>query len=170
MKKRNRTWWMKAVFMLPGLLCALALGVLFYGAMVYQLADDGTASDAQRTEQARTGGRLMLEDAQLLEEERLEERRGGQRCTVLVRRYQLEGGAQAEAVTAAPAAYIERLSEEKWTPQLTTGYTLAGMEAILAVRGEECMLCARQGEMIYMLCMRGGEAQLGALGASAGLD
>lgn len=170
MKKKNRTWWVKAVFMLPGLLCALALGALFYGAMVYQLAEGGTASDAQRTAQVQTGGRLMLEGAQLMGEQTVQERHGGQRCTVLVRRYQLEGGMQAEAITAQPAAYIERLSEEKWTPQMTTGYTLAGMEAILAVRGEETMLCARQGEMIYMLCMQGGEAQLGALGASAGLE
>ena len=161
---------MKVVFMLPGLLCALVMGALFYGAMVYQLAEDGTAPDAQRTAQVQTSGSLMLEGAQLLGEEALEERHGGQRCTVLVRRYQLEGGMQAEAITAQPAAYIERLSEEKWMPQMTTGYTLAGMEAILAVRGEEYMLCARQGETIYMLCMRGGEAQLGALGASAGLD
>lgn len=167
--KKKRKWWKSVFYLLPGVICMLALGAAFYGVMAYQLA----GGEVQAQEQA-AGGTLMLEGAQLLSEQTVQERHGGQRCTVLVRRYQLEGGMQAEAVTAQPAAYIERLSEEKWTPQLTTGFTLAGMEAILAARntpqGEESMLCARQGDSIFVLQVRGTSMQLQQLEQLAGLN
>ena len=89
---------------------------------------------------------------------------------MLVRRYALENGTQAEAITAQPAAYIERLSEEKWTPQLITGFVLAGMDAVYAVRGEEAMLCAREGDTVYALLSRADEQTLYALGASAAVE
>ncbi|MGN0775495.1 MAG: hypothetical protein ACI4MM_02340 [Candidatus Ventricola sp.] len=152
--------------LLVGAACALVLGAVFYGAMAYQLAGGETA--AQETEEA--GGRLMLGGAQLISEQTVLERHGGQDCTVLARRYQLEDGTQAEAITAQPAAYIERLSEEKWTAQLVTGFTLAGLDAVYAVRGEDVMLCAREGGTVYALLTQADEQTLYAMGAAAGLE
>lgn len=165
-KKENRI--ASAMSLLVGVACALVLGAVFYGAMAYQLAGGEPAAQAERA--AEPGTLLALEGAQLLSEQTLHERYGGQTCTALVRRYRLDNGMQAEAVTARPAAYIERLSEEKWTAQLITGFVLAGMEAVYAVRGEEAMLCARNGDTVYAVLAQAGEQELYALGAAASLD
>ena len=133
---------------------------------VYQLA----GGEAAQTGAAQAEGALALGDAQLVFEQTLQERHGGQDCTVLVRLYEMEDGTQAEAITAQPAAYIERLSEEKWTAQLITGFVLAGMDAVYAVRGEEAMLCAREGDTVYALLSRADEQTLYALGASAAVE
>ena len=154
--------------MLIGTACALLLGAVFYGVMAYQLAGSETAAGT-RTAQA-DGAMLTLEGAQLLSEQTQTERHGGQDCTVLMRRYQLEDGRQAEVITAQPAAYVERLSEEHWTAQLKTGFVLAGLDAVYAVRGEDAMLCARDGDTIYALVTQADEQTLYALGASAGLE
>lgn len=164
--KKKKKWIASAVSLLVGAACALVLGAVFYGAMAYQLAGGETA--AQATEES--GGRLMLGSAQLISEQTTLERHGGQDCTVLERRYQLENGTQAEAITAQPAAYIERLSEEKWTPQLMTGFALAGLDAVYAARGEDVMLCAREGDTVYALLTQADEQTLYALGAAAGLE
>lgn len=164
--KKRRKWIASAVSLLVGAACALVLGAVFYGAMAYQLAGGETA--AQATEES--GGRLILGSAQLISEQTTLERHGGQDCTVLERRYQLEDGTQAEAITAQPAAYIERLSEEKWTPQLMTGFALAGLDAVYAARGEDVMLCAREGDTVYALLTQADEQTLYALGAAAGLE
>ena len=164
--KKKKKWIASAVSLLVGAACALVLGAVFYGAMAYQLASGETA--AQATEES--GGRLMLGSAQLVSEQTTLERYGGQDCTVLERRYQLEDGTQAEAITAQPAAYIERLSEEKWTPQLMTGFALAGLDAVYAARGEDVMLCAREGDTVYALLTQADEQTLYALGAAAGLE
>lgn len=164
--KKKKKWIASAVSLLVGAACALVLGAVFYGAMAYQLAGGETA--AQATEES--GGRLMLGSAQLISEQTTLERHGGQDCTVLERRYQLEDGTQAEAITAQPAAYIERLSEEKWTPQLMTGFALAGLDAVYAARGEDVMLCAREGDTVYALLTQADEQTLYALGAAAGLE
>ncbi|MGN0773006.1 MAG: hypothetical protein ACI4MP_04370 [Candidatus Ventricola sp.] len=154
--------------LLVGAACALVLGAVFYGAMAYQLA--GGEAAAQTDAAQADGATLAIEGAQLLSEQTQTERRGGEDCTVLVRRYALEDGTQAEAITARPAAYIERLSEEKWTAQLITGFVLAGMEAVCAVRGEDAMLCAREGDTVYALLAQADEQTLYALGAAAGLE
>ncbi|MGN0990265.1 MAG: hypothetical protein ACI4O4_02295 [Candidatus Ventricola sp.] len=164
--KKKKKWIASAVSLLVGAACALVLGAVFYGAMAYQLAGGETA--AQATEES--GGRLMLGSAQLVSEQTTLERHGGQDCTVFERRYQLEDGTQAEAITAQPAAYIERLSEEKWTPQLMTGFALAGLDAVYAARGEDVMLCAREGDTVYALLTQADEQTLYALGAAAVLE
>ena len=164
--KKKKKWIASAVSLLVGAACALVLGAVFYGAMAYQLAGGETAAQAME----ESGGRLMLGSAQLISEQTTLERHGGQDCTVLERRYQLEDGTQAEAITAQPAAYIERLSEEKWTPQLMTGFALAGLDAVYAARGEDVMLCAREGDTVYALLTQADEQTLYALGAAAGLE
>ena len=164
--RRKKKWISSAVNLLIGTACALVLGAVFYGAMAYQLA----GGEAAQAEEAQVSGTLVLGGAQLLSEQTRTERHGGQDCTVLARVYQLEDGTQAEAITAQPAAYIERLSEEKWTAQLITGFVLAGMNAVYAVRGEEAMLCAREGETVYALLAQADEQTLYALGATAGVE
>ena len=161
--KKRKKWIFSAVSLLVGAACALVLGAVFYGAMAYQLA----GGEAAQTGAAQAEGALALGDAQPVSEQTLEERHGGQDCTVLVRRYALEDGTQAEAITAQPAAYIERLSEEKWTAQLITGFVLAGLDAVYATRGDECLLAAREGEAVYLLRVAGDEQRAYALGASA---
>lgn len=157
-----------AVSLLIGTACALVLGAVFYGAMAYQLAGDEAQAAQEGGGQA--SGVLALEEAQLLSERTLRERRGGQDCEGIERQYQRTDGVQVTAITARPAAYIERLSEENWTAQLITGFTLAGLEAVYAVRGGETMLCARQGDTIYMLLAQTDEQTLYALGAAAVLE
>lgn len=151
-----------------GFLCAAVLGALFYGAMVYQAPDvpeSGMAADVQEE-----GGVLALEGGQLLSEQTVEAGYGGQTCTALVRTYRMEDGAQAEAITASPCAYLERLTQEGWTPQLITGFTLAGLDAVYALRGDECLLAARQGDTVYMIRAGADEQAAYALGAGACLE
>lgn len=164
--KKWKKWMQNSVSLLIGTVCALVLGAVFYGAMAYQLA----GGEGAQAEAAQEPGVLALEEAQLLSEQTLRERRGGQDCTVIERQYQRADGVRVTAITATPAAYIERLSEEKWTAQLITGFTLAGMEAVYALRGGEAMLCARQGDTICMLISQADEQTLYALGAAAGLE
>ena len=66
--------------------------------------------------------------------------------------------------------FPERLSEEKWTAQLVTGFTLAGLDAVYSVRGEEGLLSARAGDRIYMLRAPVDEQALYVLGAGAYLE
>ena len=154
--------------MLLGTACALILGFVFYSAMAYQLmSEDGAI---QASVQNNENMRLALSGVKLLSEETVVSEYGSETCTALVRSYELEGGAKAEAITARPAAYIERLSEEGYTPQLITGYTLAGMDAVYALRGDEAALCARAGDTIFMLCVKADEGTVYALGAGATLE
>lgn len=166
--KKGKKWMRNAVSLLIGTACALVLGAVFYGAMAYQLAGDEAQAAQEGGGQA--SGVLALEEAQLLSEQPLHERRGGQDCEGIERQYQRTDGVQVTAITARPAAYIERLSEENWAAQLITGFTLAGLEAVYAVRGGETMLCARQGDTIYMLLAQTDEQTLYALGAAAVLE
>ena len=152
-----------------GLLCALVLGGVFYGAMAYQLL----GQEWENLETACVADKdalLALPDMELISEQTAQQEIGGETCTVTTRIYQTQDGLQVEAVSASPAAYIERLSQEKWTPQLITGYVLAGMEAVYSLRGEEKMLCAHTDDRIFMLCTRADEQMLYTLGAQAALE
>lgn len=165
-EKRTGNWFGKAVSGLVGAACALVLGAIFYGAMVYQLADGDTAA-------AHTGaqaGMLAIRGAQLLEERTLETTYDGVRCTAAVRVYRLDDGTQAEAVTAQPAAYLSRMAQEGWTPQLITGFVLAGMDAVYSLRADEAMLACREGERVYMLRTSADEQTVYALGTAACLE
>jgi len=170
MKPKNRSdRIVGAIVMLLGLCCALVLGVLFYGAMAYQLAD-GAAQKEQALPPQEAGALLALSDAELLEERTEIRTAGGQECLVTTRVYALEGGRRAEAISASPAAYIEILSEESYAAQLITGFTLAGFDAVYALSGGRCALYARDGECAYLLFAPADEQAAYALGAAAYLE
>lgn len=174
-----------AISLLIGIACALALGAIFYGAMAYQLAggEDGGARQTQAVQATPAplaqgadaaamypGALLTLSDAQLVNETAEDVRMGGTLCRVATRTYTLEDGTQAEAVSAYPGAYLERLSQEGFTPQLITGFVLARLDAAYAVRGQEGMLVARDGERVYMIRCAADEQLAYALGAAAYLE
>lgn len=172
---------------LIGLLCAAVLGVLFYGTMVYQLAGE---QGAQARAQARLTespaplaqdvpasslfpGALLALDAELAQETGAtaqDVRVGGQSCRVITRSYALPDGSRASAVSAAPAAYLERLAGEDVRMQLITGFVLAGMDALYARRGDTAILAARDGDFVYMIEAEANEQALYALGAGARLE
>lgn len=163
--KKKKNWLSSAIAALLGLACALVLGFVFYGAMAYQLLDQEHTAQA-----VEEGVRLTLPGAQLRSEQMVTAAYGGEECTVLLRTYEMEGGVQAEAITARPAAYIERLSAEGYTPQLITGFVLAGLDAVYALRGGEALLCARSGDTVFMLRAEADEQTVYSLGAGAVLE
>lgn len=164
--KKKRISLSSVISALIGMACALVLAAAFYGTMAYQLAD-GTDRAVPQEEAA---GLLALPEAQLISEHTEQQETGGQLCTVTTRVYQLSDGEQARAVSASPAAYITRLADEKWTAQPMTGFTLAGLDAVYSVRGDEGVLSARSGERIYMLHAAADEQVMYILGAGACLE
>ena len=153
---------------LTGLLSAVLLAAVFYGTMVYQLGEetDETAAAAQPL----PGGVLALGEGELTGEETKELAVGGESCRATVRTYRLAGEESALAITASPAAYLERLALEDWQPQLITGFVLAGLDAVYEKSGERSMLVARAGETVYVLEAEIEEQALYALGAGAWLE
>jgi len=167
---KNEKWgkWLRsAIELLIGLSCALVLGAVFYGAMAYQLSG---GQERETRAQASGGALLALPGAQLRFEQTVLQEMGGETCTVTVRRYRTDNGIEIEAVSASPASYIERLASENWTPQLMTGFSLAGLEAVYSVRGGEGMLSCRSGDRVYMLRAAADERTLYTLGANACLE
>ena len=169
---------------LLGLLCALVLGAVFYGAMVYQLTGEETRA-AQQTAPQHTpaplaqglggdmlypGPLLAISGAQLAGETAEDVRFGGRMCRVIRRTYALPSGERSTAVSAYPAAYLERMAQESYVPQLITGFSLAGMDAVYALRGQDALLCARSGEYVYMIETAADEQSAYALGAAAYLE
>ena len=154
---------------LTALVCALVLGGLFYATMVYQLAgEDGVSS--------RAGGEatalriIALGEGMLVRQEISEQEIGGEMCGVITREYALDDGTNALAISATPAAYMERLSLEGWTPQLITGFMLAGLDAVYEQNGERAMLVAREGDAVYLIEAGASEETLYALGVGAALE
>ena len=70
-------------------------------------------------------------------------------------------------ITASPAAYIERMKQEGWQAQLVTGFAIGETDAVYARSGENAMLCARDGETVYMIIAQADEQTLYALGVDA---
>jgi len=167
--KKRGNWLQSAIGVLIGLACALVLGAVFYGAMAYQLAD-GSAQDVPAASVGGEGALLALLDAQLVSEQTVRQEFGGEDCLVTMRAYETQDGLTVEAVCASPAAYIARLAQEGWTAQLVTGFSLAGIDAVYSVRGEEGMLSCRDGDRIYMLRAAADEQALYTLGAQAILE
>ena len=158
-KKRNRL--VGTLVTLLGAVCALILCAVFYGTMVYQLAGETGEETPAAT------GTLALSVGTLTDESRQSVRMGGRVCDVLIRTYQLEDGTQAQAVTAGPAAYIERMKQEGWQAQLVTGFAIGETDAVYARSGENAMLCAQSGQTVYMILAQADENALYALGADA---
>ena len=63
--------------------------------------------------------------------------------------------------------YIERLSAEGWQAQLVTGFAIGETDAVYARSGENAMLCAKDGETVYMIIAQADEQTLYALGVDA---
>lgn len=169
---------------LIGLCCALVLGAVFYGAMVYQLTGDEEKAPAQTAVSATPaplapglsaaalypGALLALSGAQLTGEKARDIPCGGETCRVIERTYALPSGMQAAAVSAYPAAYLEWMAKSGYAPQLVTGFSLAGMDAVYALQGKNALLCAREGDFVYMLAAPADEQTLYALGTAAYLE
>ena len=81
--------------------------------------------------------------------------------------YLLADGTRAQAITASPAAYIERMKQEGWQAQLVTGFAIGETDAVYARSGENAMLCAKDGETVYMIIAQADEQTLYALGVDA---
>ena len=95
---------------------------------------------------------------------------GGAVCRVVTRSYTLADGSTARALSATPAAYLERLTGSGVQMQLITGYVLADMDALCVVEGATSILAARDGDFIYMIETEAGDSALYALGAAAVLE
>lgn len=165
MAKRRKRWTVSGVLAaLMGFLCAVVLGALFYGTMVYQLAGEDTRGLEQPAE---PGGILALNEGALIGEIQTQEKVGGVLCTVVTRSYQLGDGAQARAITAHPAAYLERLAAQGVSMQLITGFVIDDLDAVYALAGETGILAARSGDQVYMIEAAADQQTLYALGARA---
>ena len=154
-----------AAGVLAGLLgfgCALILGALFYGTMVYQLAGEDASPAA-----GQTGGALALSAGTLAAEERTAQKVGGAVCDVLTRTYALEDGTQARVITASPAAYLERLSAKGVTMQPITGFVIDNLDAVYAQAGDAGLLAARDGDTVYVIEGAMDQQKLYELGALA---
>lgn len=165
--KKRKSRLTGALMSLLGAACALILCAVFYGTMVYQLADRTDGAQAKQTEPAKT---LALGSGEMEGESRERVQMGGKLCDVLTRTYLLADGTRAQAITASPAAYIERMKQEGWQAQLVTGFVLGEEEAVYALRGSEGMLAARSGDAVYMLISAAQEQELYALGSQAKIE
>lgn len=183
-RRRGRERISQMLAALVGLGCALVLGAVFYATMVYQLAGEEratspevgpAASPAPLVQGASVqalfpGALLALGSGELSGQHAQDVRMGGMTCRVVTRTYVLEDGSRALAVSATPAAYLERLAQEGWTPQLITGFVVQDMEAVYALLDQRGMLYARSGDCAYMIEANAGEQAMYALGASAYLE
>lgn len=151
------------------LLCAIVLGGLFYATMVYQLAGED-AAPSRAEEEAAALRVISLGEGALVRQETGTREFGGERCSVITREYALGDGTSALAVSATPAAYMERLALEGWTPQLITGFMLAGLDAVYEQNGDRAMLVAREGDAVYLIEASASEEALYALGVGAALE
>lgn len=165
--KKRKSRLTGALMALLGAACALILCAVFYGTMVYQLADRTDGAQAKQAEPAKT---LALGSGEMESESRERVQMGGKLCDVLTRTYLLADGTRAQAITASPAAYIERMKQEGWQAQLVTGFVLGEEEAVYALRGSEGMLAARSGDAVYMLISAAQEQELYALGSQAKIE
>ena len=141
--KRRRLTVSGVIAALLGFVCALVLCALFYGAMVYQLAGEPEAA-----QEAAVTGLLALSSGTLLEETTAQQEVGGALCSVTTRVYALADGAQARAITATPAAYLERLTARDVEMQLITGFVIDDLDAVYARSGNMGILAARSGDTV----------------------
>lgn len=182
--RKKQTWIARTLVALAGFACALVLGGVFYATMVYQLAGEESAAQVTAAQQAALeplvqtqdvrsqfpGALLALNGGTLLSEQAEDVDMGGTRCRVVTRTYALADDTRVLAVSATPAAYLERLSAENWQAQLITGFVVGEMDAVYALCGNRGMLSARDGACIYMIEAEADEQTLYALGTAAYLE
>lgn len=180
--KRKKSRVAGALAALLGFVCALVLGVLFYGTMVYQLAGEDRTAPVQTASVDTPGGGaqaggvafpgklLSLGEGELTDEQATQELVEGVRCTVVTRVYTLGDGTRALAVSATPAAYMAKLAELGYAPQLVTGFALAELGAVCEARDGELLLAARDGDFVYFIAAGASEQTMFALGSSATLE
>lgn len=180
MKKRKKRGAARLFSALLGFVCALILGALFYGTMAYQLAGEEGAKERTaavspaslepgKSAKELFPGQLLSLDAQLVEERARDIAYGGETCREVVRVYEVSG-LRVTAVSAAPSAYLARLAAEGFAPQLVTGFSLAGLDAVYERQGETGLLAAQDGGFVYLLLAQADEQTLYALGAGAVLE
>ena len=156
--KKKRSRWIGALAALLGVVCALILCALFYGTMVYQLA--GERRTARRRSRPSRRRRWRWGAAERWKAKAAERVRMGGKA---VRRADADVPAGRTArgrrpMTASPAAYIERMKEEGWQAQLVTGFAIgAAGRDLRASAGENAMLCAKDGETVYMIIAQADE-------------
>lgn len=167
---------------LIGVLCALVMAALFYGTMIYQLAGEKKMEAGARAQatpaplvqgeraSALFPGALLALNEQETGTTAQDVRMGGQTCRVVTRSYTLADGSTARALSATPAAYLERLSAEGVQMQLITGFVVAGMDAVYALENGTAVLAARDGDFVYLIEAETNEQALYALGAAASLE
>lgn len=190
--RRKKNWISGAVSAVLGLVCALVLCAVFYGTMVYQRDERALSAEAtQAPLLAALGGgaratfapiqqgmpaeqlfpgplmELAADGASLVQQWAQDVQVGGKTCRTVTRVYTRADGRAVSLTSATPAAYLERLSEPGYEPQLITGFILADLDAMHAVRDDVSILAARDGEYVYLLEARADEQTLYALGASA---
>ena len=148
--KKRKSRLTGALMALLGAACALILCAVFYGTMVYQLAD---RTDGAQARQAGTAKTLALGSGEMEGESRERVQMGGKLCDVLTRTYLLADGT--------------RMQQEGWQAQLVTGFAIGETDAVYARSGGNAMLCARDGETVYMIIAQADEQTLYALGVDA---
>ena len=180
MKKKKKRGLSRILSALLGFACALILGALFYGTMVYQLAGEAGAKavmqapapvplDLGKSAGELFPGPLLSLDAQLIDERAQDEMYGGESCRVVSRTYDV-GGVKATAISAYPAVSLEKLAAEGFVPQLVTGFSLAGLDAVYERRGETGVLATQNGQLAYFLEAQADDQMLYTLGADAFLE
>ena len=176
-KKRYGPWRMLSAVL--GFMCALALSALFYGTMVYQLGgvphQDKRENAAPaplasgQSAQAQFPGPMLALPGELTQENVQDVMIDGVSCRIVKRTYAADGG-EATAVSACPAHVLSYLSNEGFVPQLITGFSLAGLDAVCEKKDGRSLLVARDGDCVYMLESQADEQTLYALGAGAQLE
>ena len=115
--KKRKSRLTGALMALLGAACALILCAVFYGTIVYQLADRTDGAQAKQAEPAKT---LALGSGEMEGESRERVQMGGKLCDVLTRTYLLADGTRAQAITASPAAFSSRVVSSVMLPSPTT--------------------------------------------------
>ena len=162
--KKRKSRLTGALMALLGAACALILCAVFYGTMVYQLADRTDGAQAKQAEPAKT---LALGSGEMEGESRERVQMGGKLCDVLTRTYLLADGTRAQANTTRPAGYSERMKQGARKAKLVTGFAIGETDSVYARSGENAMLCAKDGETVYMIIAQADEQTLYALGVDA---
>ncbi|MBP3657465.1 MAG: hypothetical protein J6K32_12335 [Clostridia bacterium] len=167
---------------LLGLVCAAALGGLFYGTMVYQLTPGAGGEmpaagmlapppldSAVDAASVFPGLQLQFAGGTVTGRQAEDVRVDGVLCRAVTTQWLTADGQSVRTVCAAPQAYIAVLAQQGYMPQLITGYQLAGMDAVYETRGAEGLLAAQSGGAVYLLIGPADEQRMYALGAACTL-